>query len=63
MGKTEAVGRLANIIERAGLRDFQISLREDGWIAVRCGEVTRSYPLTRETDVLVSGDIRRGAFS
>ena len=62
MGKTEAENVLAKIAERAGLRDFHIACREDGWVAVRCRDVTRTYPLTQETEVLVTGDIRRGAF-
>ena len=63
MGK-EAVDTLTRIMEQAGLSegDFQVIAREEGWIAVRCGEVTRHYPLNQETDVLISGDIRRGAF-
>lgn len=62
MQKTEAEDALARIVERAGLRDFHIACREDGWVAVRCRDVTRTYPLTQETEVLVSGDVRRGAF-
>lgn len=42
--------------------EFAIRIEQQGWIAVSHRGRRRYYPLTPEIGVLVSGDVRRGAF-
>jgi hypothetical protein len=50
-------------IERAPRpsHEFRVTERE-GWVIVEHRGRRRHYPLTREIGVLLSGDVRRGAF-
>lgn len=41
---------------------FRISASDDGWVRVEHRGKRRYYPLTHEIGVLLSGDLRRGAF-
>ncbi|MFU8815496.1 MAG: hypothetical protein ACNA7W_09120 [Pseudomonadales bacterium] len=41
--------------------EFQVS-ESQGWVRVEHRGKRRYYPLTREIGVLLSGDLRRGAF-
>lgn len=42
--------------------EFQVQHPRDGWVSVTHRGRCRHYPLTPEIGVLVSGDVRRGAF-
>jgi hypothetical protein len=47
--------------ERLPSAAFQVSER-DGWVRVEHRGKGRYYPLTQQIGVLLSGDLRRGAF-
>ena len=61
--KSAGVDTFAQAVEDAGMLrdDFHIRICDEGWI-VRCGEVSRRYPLNEKADQLIADDIRRGAF-
>lgn len=42
--------------------EFRVSEHDEGWVLVEHRGKSRHYPLTRHIGVLVSGDLRRGAF-
>ncbi len=42
--------------------EFQVRHRQEGWVTITHRGRCRHYPLTPEIGVLVSGDVRRGAF-
>jgi hypothetical protein len=56
-------GELWRTVERKRLpmKEFRVSER-DGWVRVEHRGKRRYYPLTHEIGVLLSGDLRRGAF-
>lgn len=60
----DVVDLVSRLIERTGFsrEDFEIAQCEYGWVTLKRGDVRRSYPLNKQTEVLVCGDIRRGAF-
>ncbi len=58
------VRELDRAIERSHWprHEFRVSPEQDGWITVEFRGRQRHYPLTPEIGVLLSGDVRRGAF-
>ena len=42
--------------------EFKVAHQCEGWVTVTHRGRCRHYPLTPEIGVLVSGDVRRGAF-
>ena len=60
---TRMMRELYHAIDRAKRpsHEFDVSERE-GWVTVEHRGRRRHYPLTREIGVLLSGDLRRGAF-
>jgi hypothetical protein len=56
-------GELWRTVERKCLpsEEFRVS-ESDGWVRVEHRGKRRYYPLTQEIGVLLSGDLRRGAF-
>jgi hypothetical protein len=60
---TRMMRELWHAIDRAQRpsHEFDVSERE-GWVTVEHRGRRRHYPLTREIGVLLSGDLRRGAF-
>jgi hypothetical protein len=50
-------------VARKELPQTQFNISEnDGWVSVEHRGKRRYYPMTREISVLLSGDLRRGAF-
>lgn len=60
---TRLMGELWHAIEHAPRPsdEFEV-LEREGWVTVKHRGRRRHYPLTREIGVLLSGDLRRGAF-
>lgn len=64
MNRTDRLFReLWRTVERKQLpsKDFRFSENE-GWVRVEHRGKRRYYPLTQQVGVLLSGDLRRGAF-
>lgn len=43
-------------------QEFEVAHLREGWVSVTHRGRCRHYPLTPEIGVLLSGDVRRGAF-